>query len=91
MAAVDSHVARHVFGVLVVILFTTPFNIVSSSENVIGPQGLLATKARILVTNSIAYLGGFDQIAYMRRGIILECGSYHQLIMTLDGAIRNMV
>ncbi|KAG8218181.1 multidrug resistance-associated protein 1 [Butyriboletus roseoflavus] len=73
LAAIDSHVARHIF------------------ENVIGPQGLLATKARILVTNGIAYLRHFDQIAYMRRGIILECGSYRQLVSTPDGAIRNII
>ncbi|KAH0839445.1 P-loop containing nucleoside triphosphate hydrolase protein [Lanmaoa asiatica] len=73
LAAVDSHVARHVF------------------DNVIGPQGLLATKARVLVTNSIAYLKHFDQLAYLRRGIILECGSYRQLLSNPDSAIRKLV
>ena len=62
-----------------------------SPENVIGPRGLLATRARILVTNSIVYLKHFDQIAYMRRGIILECGSYQELVSTRDGEIRNIV
>ncbi|KIJ59434.1 hypothetical protein HYDPIDRAFT_118534 [Hydnomerulius pinastri MD-312] len=73
LAAVDSHVARHVF------------------DHVIGPQGLLATKARILVTNSIAYLKYFDQLAYIRRGIILECGSYRQLMSNLDSEVRKLV
>ncbi|KAF8548045.1 P-loop containing nucleoside triphosphate hydrolase protein [Imleria badia] len=73
LAAVDSHVARHVF------------------DHVIGPQGLLATKARILVTNSIAYLKHFDQLAYIRRGIILECGSYRQLLSNPDGAVRKLI
>ncbi|KAG6375249.1 ABC transporter type 1, transmembrane domain-containing protein [Boletus reticuloceps] len=73
LAAVDSHVARHVF------------------DNVIGPQGLLATKARILVTNSIAYLKHFDQLAYIRRGIILECGTYQQLISNPDGAVYKLI
>jgi ATP-binding cassette subfamily C (CFTR/MRP) protein 1 len=92
LAAVDSHVARHVFGALFVTLFRTlPDTECFSLDNVIGPQGLLATKARILVTNSIAYLRDFDQIAYMRRGIILECGPYCQLVATPGGAIRNMV
>ena len=76
---------------LLVVLFTALQNLVFPSENVIGPQGLLATKARVLVTNSIAHLKQFDQIAYMRCGIILECGSYRQLISTPDGAIRNIV
>ncbi|KAG8218162.1 P-loop containing nucleoside triphosphate hydrolase protein [Butyriboletus roseoflavus] len=73
LAAVDSHVARHIF------------------DNVIGPQGLLATKARVLVTNSIAYLKHFDQLAYIRRGIILESGSYRQLISNPDSVVRKLI
>lgn len=38
---------------------------------VIGPQGILASKARILVTNSIAFVKQFDEVVYIRRGIIL--------------------
>ncbi|KAG2095311.1 P-loop containing nucleoside triphosphate hydrolase protein [Suillus discolor] len=41
---------------------------------IMGPQGLLATKARVLVTNSISYLKYFDQLVYLRRGMILESG-----------------
>ncbi|KAG1776029.1 P-loop containing nucleoside triphosphate hydrolase protein [Suillus placidus] len=73
LAAVDSHVARHVF------------------DHVIGPQGLLATKARILVTNSISYLKYFDQLAYLRRGIILESGSYNELMSNPDSEVRKLV
>ncbi|KAG1731999.1 P-loop containing nucleoside triphosphate hydrolase protein [Suillus paluster] len=73
LAAVDSHVARHVF------------------DHVIGPQGLLATKARVLVTNSIAYLKYFDQLVYLRRGIILECGSYNDLISNSDSEVHKLV
>ena len=42
----------------------------------IGPYGLLSSKARLLVTNSIAFLKQFDKIVYLRRGVILEQGSY---------------
>ncbi|KAG2112527.1 P-loop containing nucleoside triphosphate hydrolase protein [Suillus clintonianus] len=73
LAAVDSHVARHVF------------------DRVIGPQGLLATKARVLVTNSISYLKYFDQLVYLRRGIILECGSYNDLMSNPDSEVRKLV
>ncbi|KAG1888634.1 ABC transporter type 1, transmembrane domain-containing protein [Suillus subluteus] len=73
LAAVDSHVARHVF------------------DHVIGPQGLLATKARILVTNSISYLKYFDQLVYLRRGIILESGSYNELMSNPDSEVRKLV
>ena len=49
-------------------------------DQVIGPYGLLATKARILVTNGISFLKHFDQVVYIRRGIILESGSYESLV-----------
>ncbi|KAJ8592180.1 P-loop containing nucleoside triphosphate hydrolase protein [Rhizopogon salebrosus TDB-379] len=73
LAAVDSHVARHVF------------------DRVIGPQGLLATKARVLVTNSISYLKHFDKLVYLRRGIILECGAYNELMSNPDSEVRKLV
>ncbi|KAG7444271.1 metal resistance protein YCF1 [Guyanagaster necrorhizus] len=72
-AAVDSHVARHIF------------------TNVIGPQGILASKARILVTNSIAFVREFDQLAYIRRGIIFEIGSYDSLMSKTEGEISRLV
>ncbi|KAJ7355423.1 P-loop containing nucleoside triphosphate hydrolase protein [Mycena albidolilacea] len=73
LAAVDSHVARHVF------------------DQVIGPQGLLANQARILVTNSIAFVKQFDQVAFISRGIIRECGSYQTLMENSDGDLNKLV
>ncbi|KAJ7583390.1 ABC transporter type 1, transmembrane domain-containing protein [Mycena floridula] len=73
LAAVDSHVARHIF------------------TNVIGSQGLLATKARILVTNSIAFIRQFDQLCFIRRGIILEFGPYDSLLANTDGEIARLI
>ncbi|THU99163.1 multidrug resistance-associated ABC transporter [Dendrothele bispora CBS 962.96] len=73
LAAVDSHVARHIF------------------TRVIGPQGLLATKARILVTNSIAFVKYFDQLVYIRRGIILENGTYDQLTANSEGEMTRLI
>ncbi|KXN89408.1 Metal resistance protein YCF1 [Leucoagaricus sp. SymC.cos] len=73
LAAVDSHVARHVF------------------DNVIGPQGLLATKARILVTNGIAFVKQFDSLVFLRRGIILESGSYQELIANSESEISKLI
>ena len=40
---------------------------------------MLATKARIVVTNSIAFLKYFDKLLYIRRGVILETGTYDEL------------
>ncbi|CAE6434162.1 unnamed protein product [Rhizoctonia solani] len=62
LAAVDAHVARHVF------------------DRVIGPNGLLAGKARLHVTNSVAYLDQHDSIMMIRRGIILETGTYTEIV-----------
>ncbi|KAK7030741.1 P-loop containing nucleoside triphosphate hydrolase protein [Favolaschia claudopus] len=73
LAAVDSHVARHVF------------------DHVIGPNGLLANQARILVTNSIAFVKQFDQVAFINRGIIRECGSYTALMENPEGDLSKLV
>ncbi|TFY83303.1 hypothetical protein EWM64_g713 [Hericium alpestre] len=73
LAAVDSHVARHVF------------------DQVIGPYGLLASKARILVTNSISFVRHFDNIVYLRRGIVLESGPYGKLIADSDSELSKLI
>ncbi|CAE6428317.1 unnamed protein product [Rhizoctonia solani] len=62
LAAVDAHVARHIF------------------DKVIGPNGLLAGKARLHVTNSVAYLNQHNLIMMVRRGIILEAGTFDDII-----------
>ncbi|KAJ6588712.1 multidrug resistance-associated ABC transporter [Mycena capillaripes] len=73
LAAVDSHVARHLF------------------DQVIGPQGILASQARILVTNSITFVKQFDQLAFISRGIIRECGSYQALMENPDGDFSKLI
>ncbi|KAI0731222.1 metal resistance protein YCF1 [Earliella scabrosa] len=73
LAALDSHVAKHVF------------------ENVIGPNGLLASKARIVVTNSIHFLKHFDQICYVRRGVILESGTYAELVSNPQCELHKLI
>ncbi|KAK0238750.1 P-loop containing nucleoside triphosphate hydrolase protein [Armillaria nabsnona] len=63
----------------------------SAAANVIGPQGILASKARILVTNSIAFVREFDELAFIRRGIILEIGSYDSLMSKPEGELSRLV
>jgi len=76
---------RHpLFCVLVLLIDVLP-------AHVIGPNGLLASRARILVTNSIAFVKEFDQIAFLRRGIILEAGSYDSLMANNEGEIRRLM
>lgn len=60
-------------------------------DNVIGPNGILATKARIVVTNSIHFLRQFDQILYLRTGIILETGTYQDLVNNTDGHLYKLM
>ncbi|KAL0953356.1 hypothetical protein HGRIS_004594 [Hohenbuehelia grisea] len=60
-------------------------------DHVIGPNGLLATKARILVTNSIAFIRQLDSALFIRRGIILEQGPPNELIASADTEIGKLV
>lgn len=90
LAAVDSHVARHVFGTHAHLSFVYPINS-AVADNTIGPNGILATKARILVTNSIAFISQFDSLAFIRRGIILEQGTYLSLLANPNSEISKLV
>jgi ABC-type multidrug transport system fused ATPase/permease subunit len=51
-------------------------------DQVLGPNGLLKNKARILCTNAVNFLSQTDDVLMLRRGIILERGTY-------DGAMSN--
>ncbi|RDX54318.1 metal resistance protein YCF1 [Lentinus brumalis] len=73
LAALDSHVAKHVF------------------DHVIGPNGLLASKARVVVTNSIHFLKHFKQVLYIRRGVILESGTYAELVSNPQCELHKLV
>lgn len=59
-------------------------------ENVLGSNGLLAGKTRVLATNSIPVLMEADFIILLRDQKILERGSYAQL-MAMKGEISNLV
>ncbi|KAH9967354.1 metal resistance protein YCF1 [Russula dissimulans] len=60
-------------------------------DQVIGPHGLLATKARVLVTHSISFLSKFDQLVYIRRGIVVESGSYAKLVGDKSSHIYKLI
>ncbi|KAF9029082.1 hypothetical protein BGZ52_001823 [Haplosporangium bisporale] len=49
-------------------------------DNLIGPEGFLKSKARILVTHGIFHLKHMDQIVVLKDGIIAEKGHYHELM-----------
>ncbi|KAJ2802822.1 hypothetical protein H4R21_002273, partial [Coemansia helicoidea] len=44
--------------------------------NVLGPQGLLKTRARILVTNAVQYLNSADNIVMLAGGAVVDRGSF---------------
>ncbi|XP_068605615.1 multidrug resistance-associated protein 1 [Brachionichthys hirsutus] len=59
-------------------------------DQVIGPQGLLKGKTRVLVTHGLSYLPQADLILVMVEGEITEIGSYQQLLAT-DGAFADFL
>ena len=50
------------------------------ADHVVGPTGILATKGRILVTNTLTFLNQHDKLVFLRRGIILESGTYQEIL-----------
>ncbi|KAJ2743208.1 hypothetical protein GGI20_003915, partial [Coemansia sp. BCRC 34301] len=44
--------------------------------HVLGPQGMLKSRARILVTNAVQYLSNVDSIVMLRDGVVIESGSF---------------
>ncbi|KAF9581949.1 hypothetical protein BGW38_000856, partial [Lunasporangiospora selenospora] len=49
-------------------------------QNLIGPEGLLSDKTRLLVTHGTHHLSEMDQIIVIRNGIITEKGQYEDLL-----------
>ncbi|KAF9364295.1 hypothetical protein BGX34_002002 [Mortierella sp. NVP85] len=59
-------------------------------ENLIGPDGLLGDKTRLLVTHGIHHLEHVDQIVLLKDGTINEVGEYQQL-MDIRGAFYQLI
>lgn len=59
-------------------------------ENVLGPNGLLASKCRVLATNAISVLTDADIICQLRDGEIVESGTFRQL-MAMKGGIAELI
>ena len=49
-------------------------------DNVIGPNGLLKNKTRLLVTHGVSFLPQTDMILVVKNGTISERGTYKQLL-----------
>ncbi|KAM4634684.1 multidrug resistance-associated protein 1 [Polymixia lowei] len=59
-------------------------------DKVIGPQGLLKDRTRVLVTHGLSYLPQADLILVMVEGEITEMGSYLEL-MAREGAFAEFL
>ncbi|XP_070580038.1 multidrug resistance-associated protein 1-like isoform X1 [Ptychodera flava] len=59
-------------------------------DNVIGPDGLLKNKTRVLVTHGITFLPQVDKIIVLVGGRITETGSFQELL-DRDGAFAEFL
>ncbi|KAL1953834.1 hypothetical protein VTO42DRAFT_2129 [Malbranchea cinnamomea] len=59
-------------------------------NRVLGRNGILCGKTRILATNSIPVLKEADFIGLLRNGTIIEKGTYEQLI-AMKGEVANLI
>jgi ATP-binding cassette subfamily C (CFTR/MRP) protein 1 len=59
-------------------------------DNVLGMNGLLSSKCRVLATNSIAVLSSADYIYQLKDGEIAEKGTFQQL-MAMKGGISDLI
>ncbi|XP_055546953.1 multidrug resistance-associated protein 1-like [Wyeomyia smithii] len=78
--------ARAVYADAEIYLFDDPLSAVDAHvgkhifEKVIGPQGMLVGRSRLLVTHGISFLPYVDEIFVMKDGEISESGTYKQLL-----------
>ncbi|XP_058527585.1 ATP-binding cassette sub-family C member 2 [Ochotona princeps] len=59
-------------------------------SKVLGPNGLLNGKTRILVTHSLHFLPQVDEIVVVENGTILETGSYNSLLAKNGVFAKNL-
>ncbi|XP_055597196.1 multidrug resistance-associated protein 1-like isoform X2 [Uranotaenia lowii] len=78
--------ARAVYADSQIYLFDDPLSAVDAHvgkhifEKVIGPNGMLVGRSRLLVTHGISFLPFVEEIFVMKEGEISESGSYQELL-----------
>ncbi|XP_037803863.1 canalicular multispecific organic anion transporter 2-like [Penaeus monodon] len=78
--------ARAVYSAADVFLLDDPLSAVDAHvgrfifDNVIGPQGILKDKTRLLVTHAVTFLPRVDEVIVIKDGQMLEKGTYTNLI-----------
>ncbi|KAM4662137.1 ATP-binding cassette sub-family C member 3 [Discoglossus pictus] len=89
-------IARAVYSNSDVYLLDDPLSAVDAHvakhifDNVIGPDGLLRGKTRVLVTHGISFLPQVDHIVVIVDGKVTEMGSYQEL-MKQNGAFSEFL
>ncbi|XP_054441471.1 ATP-binding cassette sub-family C member 3 [Pteronotus mesoamericanus] len=88
--------ARAVYSDADVFLLDDPLSAVDSHvakhifDQVIGPEGVLASKTRVLVTHSISFLPQMDFIIVLANGQVSEVGTYPALLQR-SGSFANFL
>ncbi|KAG0225231.1 hypothetical protein BGW41_004787 [Actinomortierella wolfii] len=79
-------IARAAYQESDIYLFDDPLSAVDAHvdqhlwENLLGPEGLLKDKTRILVTHGIHHLENVDQVVLLKDGVVSEVGQYTDLM-----------
>lgn len=60
-------------------------------KHVIGPTGLLKDKARVLCTNSVAFLSSTDRLLMLRAGEIAEQATYDDVMDAKDSPLYKLI
>nr|XP_027211385.1 canalicular multispecific organic anion transporter 2-like [Penaeus vannamei] len=88
--------ARAVYSDADIVLLDDPLSAVDAHvgryifDNVIGPQGILHDRTRLLVTHAVTFLPRVDEVVVMEGGRVVEKGSYAELVAK-QGDFANFV
>ncbi|XP_037804292.1 canalicular multispecific organic anion transporter 1-like isoform X2 [Penaeus monodon] len=88
--------ARAAYSDADIVLFDDPLSAVDAHvgryifDNVIGPQGILRDRTRLLVTHAVTFLPRVDEVVVMEGGRVVEKGSYAELVAK-QGDFANFV
>lgn len=60
-------------------------------EHVLGPNGLLSTKTKVLATNKISVLSIADSITLLENGEIVQQGSFEEVCKDKDSSLSKLI
>ncbi|KAH3665603.1 hypothetical protein OGAPHI_003791 [Ogataea philodendri] len=60
-------------------------------NNVLGPEGLLSTKCRILATNNLNVLKSSDSIVLVQEGRIVESGHFDDIVASQNSELYTVI